>query len=159
MIKHRQKININANIEKTWFYLSNLQSSLVFDKYYSLIELPSNYSINRDLKFNIYTKYFIKTQKMDARIINSQSPTKLEIQCNSKNKLTFNHKKNFELIKTDNHTILIYYIEGTFNNSIINLFYSFFIKIASNVELRYLKKAIESSEYQLGNKHLQAIVK
>ena len=34
MIKHRQKILINANIEKSWHFLSDLQRSLIFDKYY-----------------------------------------------------------------------------------------------------------------------------
>ena len=58
MIKLEQKIIINANIQKVWFFISDLSKSLIFDQYYTKVELPSNYSLNNNLKFKVYAKYF-----------------------------------------------------------------------------------------------------
>ena len=60
MIKHRKKIVINANIEKVWFFMINFSRSLIFDRNYTLIELPSNYSVNNELKFKIHAKYLMR---------------------------------------------------------------------------------------------------
>ena len=40
MIKHTQNILINSDNQKVWAFLIDFSRSLIFDRYYSLIELP-----------------------------------------------------------------------------------------------------------------------
>ena len=42
MIKHKQKIIINSDIHKVWFFMIDLSRSLIFDQYYKKIELKSS---------------------------------------------------------------------------------------------------------------------
>ena len=68
MIKLEQKIIINADIQKVLFFISDLSKSLIFDHYYTKIELPSNYSINNQCEFNVHAKYFYSKYKLKAKI-------------------------------------------------------------------------------------------
>ena len=52
-----------------------------------------------------------------------------------------------------------YFIEGTFNNFIYNLLYVYLIKVSANLELNYIKKAIESSEINHSTSRLQTLTK
>ena len=159
MIKHRQKILINANIEKSWHFLSDLQRSLIFDKYYTLIEIPSNYSVNSNLEFKIHTKYLYKKNIMKSQILNSCSPNKLKLKCYTDDTFAFNHIKSFDLKIKSNKTELVYLFEGSFNYTLLNYLYYFPMKVAVNLELKYLKKAIESSDSHIESKHLYSMIK
>jgi len=159
MIKHRKQIIINANIEKVWFFMINFSRSLIFDRNYTLIELPSNYSVNDKLQFKIYGKYLMKKIIMDAKVHKCSPPIYLSLSCSKKKGFTFNHFKEFKLKPFNDKTILEYYIKGEFNNFILNLFYGPILKFAFNLELEYIKKAIESSEINTSSKKLHTIVK
>ena len=159
MIKHRKKIVIKANNEKVWFFISDLSRSLIFDKYYTLVELPSNYSINKDLIFFIYTKYFFKIKKCEAKIVNTNAPLSLEIACSSPSLNVFNHTKKFVLKSFNDKTELTYILEGSFHKNYYNIFYNYLIKIAFNLELQYIKKAIESSETNHNIKKMRTATK
>ena len=159
MIKHRQKIIINANIEKVWYFINNLSRSLIFDRNYTLIELPASYAVNKNFNFFIHTRYFFKTNKANAKITHSNPPLMMEFEIKNQNKFNFNHKKRFILKAINNQTEFDYYLEGTFNNFIYNLLYIYIIKISASLELNYIKKAVESSENHHSISRLQTLAK
>ena len=159
MIKHRKKIVINANIEKVWFFMINFSRSLIFDRNYTLIELPSNYSVNNELQFKIHAKYLMRKIQMYAEIKKCTPPLNLELHCIKNNGFTFNHVKIFDLKSINEKTQLCYTVKGEFHNFIFNIFYSPILKLAFNLELEYIKKAIESSEIHTTPKKLHTLVK
>ena len=88
MIKHKQNILIHSDINKVWFFLNDLSRSLIFDKYYKKIEVPSNYSINNQLQFYIHTQYLHQVYKLKAKIISCNPPENITFQMINKDQLT-----------------------------------------------------------------------
>ena len=120
MIKHKQNILINSDINKVWFYLNDLPRSLIFDKYYKKINVSSKYSINNELQFSIHAKYLFHLSKLDAKILNCTPPQSIVFEMTSNNKNVYNHIKKFTLVQKEHSTLLYYENIGSFNSIIIN---------------------------------------
>ena len=151
MIKHTQKIEINADLNKVWFFLMNFSNSLIFDKYYTKIVLPSNYSVNENLIFKIYAKYFFQLKQYKATVVQCMPPQSLFLNIQNNKKHGYQHQKFFILNQIGSKTILTYKHLGTFNSLIMNLFSYVFIKSCCLNELKFIKKSIESTEINLDN--------
>ena len=156
MIKHRQKIIINSDIYKVWFFIIDLSRSLIFDKYYRKIILDSNYIVNDKLKFNVSVKYFSSSQ-LNARVIKSNAPKEIILQFKGKTKKVYSHKKTFKIEPLNDKTILYYSNEGTFNSKFHDIFFYYLIKSANTNEIKHIKKAIESSDIYYNSHQLRAI--
>ena len=155
MIKHRQKIVINSDIYKVWFFIIDLSRSLIFDKYYRKIILDSDYIVNNKLKFNVSAKYFSLCQ-LNAKVIKSNAPKEIILQFKGKTKKIYSHKKIFKIEPFNNKTILHYCNEGTFNSKFYDSFFYYLIKSSNINEIKYIKKAIESSETYYNSSQLSA---
>jgi len=156
MIKHRQKIIINSDIYKVWFFIIDLSRSLIFDKYYRKIILDSNYIVNDKLKFNVSAKYFSSSQ-LNARVIKSNAPKEITLQFKGETKKVYSHKKTFKIEPLNDQTILHYCNEGTFNSKYYDVLFYYLIKSANTNEIKYIKKAIESSDTYYNSHQLRAI--
>jgi len=156
MIKHRQKIIINSDIHKVWFFIIDLSRSLIFDKYYKKIILDSDYIVNNKLRFNVSAKYFSLCQ-LNGRVIKSDAPKEIILQFKGKTKKTYSHKKIFKIEPQHNKTILHYCNEGTFNSKFYDLFFHYLIKSSTINEIKYIKKAIESSDTYYNSPQLRAM--
>ena len=154
MVKHSQYIIINANIEKSWAFLIDLSRSLIFDKFYLRIELPGKYSINKNYTFNVNAKYFFNNYKLKAEIKEVIAPSTFSIQLIDKGIF---HKKNFILEPLNNKTKLIYNFNGKFGGGLKNTIISPIIKFSCINEIRYIKKAIESSEFYTNNEKINTV--
>ena len=144
MVKHNQNIVINSNIEKSWGFLIDLSRSLIFDRFFTRIELPSKYSINQEYIFTVKGNYFFSIYNMKANILKTTPPSLISIKFSDKN-LVIN--KKFILSVMGEQTILSYNFEGDFGNVAKNILIFPFIKLSCLNELRYIKKAMESSEF------------
>jgi len=150
MIKHTQKIKINADYNKVWFFLMNFSQTLIYDKYYHKIELPLNYSVNNHLVFKIFCKYFFYIKEYKAFVEKCSPPNEFSIKIRRKSKFSYLHQKIFYLKNLgNNQTLLVYKHDGSFNSNVLNLFFNFFIKASCLNELKCIKKAIESSELNM----------
>tara|TARA_B100000029_G_C17335337_1_gene873237 strand:- start:259 stop:738 length:480 start_codon:yes stop_codon:yes gene_type:complete len=159
MIKHRKNIIINANIEKVWFFMIDFSRSLIFDTNYTLVELPTDYSVNHKLKFRVQAKYITKKIVLNGTVKECYPPHNLSLHFINETGFSFNHFKIFKLKSMNDKTILEYTINGDFNHFILNTFYGPVLKLKFNLELEYIKKAIESSENNINTKKLQTMVK
>jgi len=144
MVKHNQNIIINSSIEKSWAFLIDLSRSLIFDRFFIRIELPSKYSINQEYIFAVKANYFFNTCNLNAEIIAAKAPSLISINFNDKN-ITIN--KKFMLSKIGDQTKFIYKFNADFESPIKHAFISPLIKLSCLNELRYIKKAMESSEF------------
>ena len=151
MIKHTQKIEINADLNKVWFFLMHFSNSLIFDKFYTKIDLPSNYSVNENLIFKVYAKYFFQLNQYEAKVKECVPPQSFSLNIKNNKKYGYQHQKNFTLKQAGAKTILIYTHTGTFNSLIMNLLINLFVKSCCVNELKFIKKYIESSEVNLDN--------
>ncbi len=156
MIKHSQKIIINSDIHKVWFFMIDLSRSLIFDKYYKKIVLESNYIVNDKLKFNVAVKY-LNLAQLNAKIVSIHAPKEIIFQFKGNSKNIYSHKKIFKIEKFKDKTILYYYNEGTFNSKFYDMFFYYLIKSANINEIKYIKKAIESTDTYFNSSELKAV--
>lgn len=158
MIKHRQNILINSDNQKVWAFLIDFSRSLIFDRYYSLIELPHGYSINNDSKFFIKAQYFFKKYDFNAIISNNAPPHMITIKLIDNKISNIYQIKSFKLSTSNNKTRLEYNFTATFNNTIKNTLLYSPMKASCIAELVFLKKAIESSEHIHEGKKVKTIL-
>ena len=156
MIKHKQKIIINSDIHKVWFFMIDLSRSLIFDKYYKKITLNADYIVNVQLKFKVTAQYF-KRDQLNARVIKINPLQEIIFDFDSKKKRSYSHKKKFQIEPLNQQTVLYYYNEGTFNSKFYDMFFYYLIKSSSISEIKYIKKAIESSDTYYNTNQLRAI--
>jgi len=155
MIKHTQNIIINSSLDKGWSFIIDFSRSLIFDRFYSLIELPGAYAINNKYYFTIKAKYLFKNYLLRAEVINSIPPKKLKLKFYNNE---FNQIKIFEFSPYENQIILTYTNTVNFNSFIKNILLSPMLKASCMAELIYLKKAIESSEYYTEEKKVKTLL-
>ena len=155
MIKHSQNIIINANNQKVWNFLVDFSKSLIFDRYYLLIELPQRYSVNDDSSFSVKAKYLFQSYHLYAKVVNHTPLNSLKIKLSSN---TFYHVKTFKLVSIQNKTQISYIYTAHFNNTIKNIVMFSMLKASCLSELVYIKKAIESSEDYIENKKVHSIL-
>ena len=144
MVKHNQNIIINSNLEKSWDFMTDLSRSLIFDNYFQLIELPGKYSINKKYEFNVSAKYLFIHHRLKSKIVDVVAPNLINIQFENS---SIRINKIFEFSIYENQVKLYYFYQGSFSSPLNNILLSPMIKLSSIYELRYIKKAIESSEY------------
>ena len=154
MVKHKQNIIINCNVEKTWAFLIELSRSLIFDNFFIVINLPNQYSINKQYTFNVDAKYFFTEYQLKAEIVDILVPAILNIEF--KNNFILQNKI-FTLDIIDEQTKLTYELKGDFGSLFKNSIISPIIKLSCLNELRYIKKAIESSEIHTDNKEINTV--
>ena len=152
MIKHTQKIEINSDLNKVWFFLMNFSHSLIFDKYYTKIELPFNYSVNKNLIFKIYINYFFMLQQYNAKVKECLPPESFILNIKNVRGVGYQHQKSFSLQKKGSKTLLTYKHSGSFDYFILDLFFFIFLKSSCLNELKHIKQSIESSEINLNDK-------
>ena len=80
MIKHSQNIVINCEIQKAWRFLIDLSKSLIFDRYFILIEIPHDYTLNNDSQFLIKAKYLLTKYNFTGSIIKNTPPNMIKIK-------------------------------------------------------------------------------
>ena len=158
MIKHTQNISINSDSNKAWSYLIDFSKSLIFDKYFRLVEIPGKYSVNYDYTFYAKVKYLFNTYDMKASIIENVPPEKITIKLIDKNNSDIYLIKSFE-IKSEGNIIILNYKNKLCLNSFYKsmLLYSN-IKASCIAELIYLKKAIESSDFIDNEKKVKTLL-
>ena len=155
MIKHSQNIIINANSQKVWKFLIDFSRSLIFDKYYSLIELPQKYSVNGNSSFRVKAKYLFKNYYFDAKVVNHVPLKSIEIILSSNKN---HHHKIFNLISLQNQTQISYTYIANFDSKIKNIIMFFILKASYLSELAHIKKAIESLEDYTEHKKVHSIL-
>ena len=158
MIKYSQNITINCDQHKVWDYLIDLSRSLIFDRYYNLIEIPQSYSINSNTKFSVNAQYLLKVYQFNGRISDNISFNKIEIKFTDINSSKIFQTKSFKLINMGDKTKLEYEHCITFNNMFKNLLLYSPLKASCIAELVFLKKAIESSEHIYEGKKINTIL-
>ena len=147
MIKHTQNISINSDSNKAWSYLIDFSKSLIFDKYFILVEIPGKYSVNYDYTFYAKVKYLFNTYDMKASIIENIPPEKITIKFMDKNNSNIYLIKSFEIKSYGNSIILNYQNQLCLNSFYKSTLLYSNIKASCIGELIYLKKAIESSDF------------
>ena len=146
MINHTQNIIVNCSIDKGWSFIINFSRSLIFDKFYTLVELPREYAVNTSYIFSVKCRYLLKNYHLEGSVINNSPPNRLELKFHDM-KNNIDQYKIFELKKQKNQTLLSYHYQANFNNWIKDIILYPMTKASCFAELVYIKKAIESSEY------------
>ena len=149
MITIREEIIINADIQKVWSFLSDLEVSLNINSFHQEIILPARFSLTNECqKFNIIHNFGLGNINMDVEITHYNPLKYLELFKNNNNKLhkAFEHSSRYELTHKKELTRLIYTVKGSFNFKIQNIpFKPILIKVMKN-ELINMKNMIESSD-------------
>ena len=112
------------------------------------------YSINKNYTFNVNAIYFFNNYKLKAEIKEVIAPSTFSIQLIDKGIF---HNKNFILEPLNNKTKLIYNFNGKFGGGLKNTIISPIIKFSCINEIRYIKKAIESSEFYTNNEKINTV--
>jgi len=149
MITITEEIIINADIQKVWSFLSDLDISLNINSFHQEIIIPNKFSLTDDSReFNIIHYFGLGNINMVVRIIDYIPLKSMELVKENKEKLhkAFAHSNKYELFSNNGMTKLKYSTIGSFNFKIQNIpFRPILVKVMKN-ELINMKNMIESSD-------------
>jgi len=147
MITIIEQITINADYQKVWGFLSDLEISLTSNSFHKKIIIPDKFSLTSSRpKFSIIHNFGLGNINMIVEITNYIPLKSLELFKNNNNKsyAGFEHSNKYELIKNKNSTILKYSTIGSFNFKIQNIPFKPILINVMKLELINIKNTIES---------------
>ena len=148
MINITHKIYIKADINKIWTYLTDFSQSLMFNRFHTNMELPTNYSLRKMETFKINHNFGFGNYDMVAEITDCIPPNKIclwEYCIDDKNK-GFPHKVEFRIEPKGENCILNYRVSGSYGGKVQDMSFKPILKGVIIEELLKIKNAIESSE-------------
>ena len=148
MINITQKIDIKADNNKIWAYLTDFSNSLMFNRCHTNIELPPNYSLGRMDTFKINHNFGFGNYDMIAEIKDSVPPNRLSISeyCPDDPKKGFPHNVIFQIEPFLERSKLSYTVSGTYGGRVQDISFKPILNGVIKEELLRIKNAIESSE-------------
>ena len=158
MIKHTQNIMVNCNQQKAWSFLIDFSRSLIFDRFFLVVELPSKYSINEDHIFNIKARYLFNDYSFSGSVIDNVPPYKLILKFVDRTNSNIILRKSFQISAKNDEINLFYTYIANFDNIFRNILLYSALKASCISELFYIKKAIESSEKYNGERKVKTIL-
>ena len=91
---------------------------------------------------NIFFSEYI----LESKIKNISTLQFIEIDFINNNRGVYSHSKKFIIKEINDSTLLIYQNKGDFSSPIYNILNNYLIKKSCSNELKFIKKAIESSD-------------
>ena len=148
MINITHKVNIKADINKIWAYLTDFSQSLQFNRFHTHMEIPSNYSLGKMKKFKINHNFGFGNYEMVAEIKDYFPPNHLSISeyCPDDPKKGFPHMINFHIESNMLKSKLSYTVTGTYGGRVQDMSFKPILKGVMKEELMRIKNAIESAE-------------
>lgn len=148
MIEVVEEIQVNADSQKVWAFLSDVSQSLSFNRFHIEIITPSKFSVNGDTSFTIHHNFGFGNYAMSAKVTECLPPKILGIsEINSENPdKGFPHNIRFEIIPNDKNIILHYSVSGTYGHRVQDMSFKPILKGVIMEELAKIKNAIESAE-------------
>ena len=153
MIEISEKILINADVQKVWAFLTDVEKSLSFNRFHVQIQLPNRFSVNNNLGFTIIHNFGFGNIEMTAKVIEC-IPVKRIVISEHPTEVTakgFPHEIIFEVIQEGNHTYLNSSVSGTYGGRVQNISFTPILKGVLKEEVIKIKNAIEFSEEVPGN--------
>ena len=148
MIEVVEEIQVNADSQKVWAFLSDVSQSLCFNRFHIEIITPSKFSVNGDSLFYIHHNFGFGNYEMSAKVTECLPPKILAIsEINSENPdKGFPHDIRFEVFPNGNNVILHYSVSGTYGHRVQDMSFKPILKGVIKEELIKMKNAIESAE-------------
>ena len=148
MINITHKIYIQADINKIWTYLTDFSHSLMFNRFHTNLELPTNYSLGKMDAFTINHNFGFGTYKMVAKIKEYVPPNRLSISeyCPDDPKKGFPHTVDLQIEPALEKSKLIYIVSGTYGGRVQDMSFKPILNGVIKEELLKIKNAIESSD-------------
>ena len=124
MITITEEIIINADIQKVWSFLTDLEISLNVNSFHQEVMLPTKFSlIGKNKTFKIIHNFGLGNVDMDVEVINYNPLDSMELlkKNNDGTHKAFEHSSKYELSQNKELTTLKYSINGSFNFKIQNI--------------------------------------
>ena len=153
MIEISEKILINADVQKVWAFLTDVEKSLSFNRFHVQIQLPNRFSVNNKSRFTIIHNFGFGNIEMTAKVIEC-IPVKRIVISENPTEVTskgFPHEIIFEIIEEGNQTYLNSSVSGTYGGRVQNISFTPILKGVLKEEIIKIKNAIELSEEVPGN--------
>ncbi len=147
MIRLEQIIEVSANQQIVWGFLSDVSRSLVYNRFHRDIFLPGSYNLKQDDEFVIHHNFGINTIEMTARVLRWLPRKKFTIEEYNKQQPErgFRHICSFEISALNNSTAICYTLEGSLSNRLKEASLKPMLRGIMKSELQKIKQAIESS--------------
>ena len=149
MITITEEIIINADIQKVWSFLIDLEISLNINGFHKQIIIPNKFSLtNNSQKFNIIHNFGLGNINMNVQITDYTPLKSIELLKKNDKKLYngFEHSSKYELLDNNNLTTIRYSTTGSFNFKIQNIPFKPLLTNVMKTELINMKNMIESSD-------------
>jgi len=146
MVRLHQNILIKANKEIVWSFMSDFSRSLSYNRFHSEIEIPNTITLKIGDSFTIQHRFLFLKHQMTVSLLNWTPKDSFTLaESEVKGKFCFNHKITFVIHEKGEATNLQNLLEGSSGNSMIDILWKPFVKVAMIEELMRIKTAIESS--------------
>ncbi|MBC8312325.1 MAG: SRPBCC family protein [Candidatus Marinimicrobia bacterium] len=148
MIELSEKILINADVQKVWAFLTDVEKSLSFNRFHVDVILPNRFSVNNKSEFIIIHNFGFGNIEMTANVIECVSVKRITIseEVTDEASKGFPHKIIFEIYEEEKSTILNYSVNGTYGGRVQDISFMPILKGVVKEEIIKIKNAIESSE-------------
>ena len=148
MITIIEEIAINADRQKVWRFLSDFEISLNANSFHKQIIIPNKFSLTaKNPEFNIIYNFGLGNIDMNVEVVDYKplQYIKLLKKNNHNSYVGFKHSSQYELVKDNESTKLIYSTIGSFNFKVQNIPFRPILIKAIKTELITMKNMIESS--------------
>jgi len=148
MIKLSEKLLVNADVQKVWAFLTDVEKSLSFNRFHIDIILTSPFSVNNNSEFTIIHNFGFGNIEMIAKVIDCIPVKRISISEKPTENASkgFMHEIIFEISSDAKGTILNYSVKGTYGGRVQNISFTPILKGVLKEEIIRIKNAIESSE-------------
>lgn len=148
MIKLSEKLLINADVQKVWAFLTDVEKSLSFNRFHVEVILISRFSVNNNSEFTIIHNFGFGDIKMTAKVIDCIPLKRISISEKPTDKTSrgFIHEIIFEICQESKGTTLNYSVVGTYGGRVQNISFTPILKGVLKEEIIRIKNAIEASE-------------
>jgi len=148
MIKLSEKLLVNADVQKVWAFLTDVEKSLSFNRFHIDIILTSPFSVNNNSEFTIIHNFGFGNIEMMAKVIDCIPVKRISISEKPTENASkgFMHEIIFEISSDTKGTILNYSVKGTYGGRVQNISFTPILKGVLKEEIIRIKNAIESSE-------------
>ena len=148
MIKVSEEINVKADGNKVWAFLTEFSQSLGFNRFHTHHELPANYSLGKMKKFKINHNFGFGNYNMVAEVTECIPPNRLCISeyCKGNKLKGFPHSTEFYIEPHRDKSKIFYTVTGTYGGRVQDMSFKPILKGVMIEELLKIKNAIESSD-------------
>lgn len=148
MIELSENLLINADVQKVWAFLTDVEKSLSFNRFHVQIILPNRFSVNKKTEFTIIHNFGFGNIEMNAKVIDCVPVKRITISKKAIDEVSkgFPHEIKFEINQEDKTTQLSYSVSGTYGGRVQDISFTPILKGVLKEEIIKIKNAIESSE-------------